>query len=423
MRILVLSNFYPPHFIGGYELGCYEAVEALRAAGHHVDVLTSDYCPESGGVRGARAAGDGEHVRRHLQTSADRPTGLRQLRREVQNRRAFREALRRCRPDVLYVWNVSHVSFGLLELVREAGVPSAFYVFDDWMSAWGADDAWIATWERRKSRAWERRLRMLVRAVLDRVGPSTRRPPKHVSSVQFASRYLQERALAAGVRADDMRVIHWGVDLDVYRCLIREGGARPTKLLYVGQLVPHKGVHTAIEALALLVETGRCPEATLTVVGGSTMPSYVKRLEALVEERGLRGRVELAGGLPRESLAAVYARHDVAIVPSIWAEPFGIVQLEAMASGLAVVGTATGGSAEVLRDGVNGLVFGVDDAAACAACIARLIAEPELYDRLRLAGRGIVEKEFTIGRTVGEIESALAEIAGRANAASAPARD
>jgi hypothetical protein len=86
MRILVLTNFYPPHYVGGYELGCRDVVEGLRARGHQVAVLTSTYKVYK--PRG------GQGVYRWLEsdfTSDGNRTGFfRLLRKEITNRRAFR---------------------------------------------------------------------------------------------------------------------------------------------------------------------------------------------------------------------------------------------------------------------------------------------------------------------------------------------
>ena len=89
---------------------------------------------------------------------------------------------------------------------------------------------------------------------------------------------------------------------------------------------------------------------------------------------------------PHEQLAAVYGAADAILFPVEWDEPWGLVPLEAMAVGRPVLATATGGSAEYLRDGDNCLSFAPGEAAELAAALRRLAAEPELRARLRKGG-------------------------------------
>src|SRR5205085_6074311 len=100
MRILVLSNFYPPHFIGGYELGCREVVEGLRVRGHELFVLTSDYgvstntTPEPNLLRRFRLGKYPEQARLKV-----RAVGRHNL-------DEFRKAVASFQPDIIYAWKL-----------------------------------------------------------------------------------------------------------------------------------------------------------------------------------------------------------------------------------------------------------------------------------------------------------------------------
>jgi len=416
MRILILTNFYPPYFIGGYELGCAEMAEALRHSGHHVDVLTSDYKGEKGNrIKSANTNRQNElesgvtnnpgMTLRKLKTSAGRRTGINQLWREIQNKEIFLSTVRSCRPDLIYIWNVSHISFRLIELAHEFQSPVVFYVFDDWLSDWGISDAWHQTLNRKTRKPWLLAEQAIVRCLAKFLAVPTSLPARRLDKAQFASRFLYNRALEARTTINTSKIIHWGIDIRKYEYKIRRSDQAPNSLLYVGQLMPHKGVHVAIEAFAIAVKRhSLLSKMTLTIVGGSTSPWYVKRLKILAKELGINKQINFAGSLPRNNVATIYCRHDIALVPSTWNEPFGIVLLEAMSCGLPVIGTATGGSAEILRDNINGLTFEAGNANSCASCISRLALDPILFERLRLRGRQIVEDKFTMQRTIREIE-------------------
>jgi len=101
---------------------------------------------------------------------------------------------------------------------------------------------------------------------------------------------------------------------------------------------------------------------------------------------------------------------DVLVLPSIYDEPLARIVQEAMATGLVVVGTLTGGTKEILVDGVNGLAFPPGDASALAVQIARLADDPGLRLALARNGRRTVEEKFSLTRMVDEIEGYMKAI-------------
>jgi len=190
---------------------------------------------------------------------------------------------------------------------------------------------------------------------------------------------------------------------------VRDGSRNGLSVLYAGRLIAEKGIHTAIRAIGLINAPDR-GRITLDIVGRGT-PSYQHELEALVESCGLADRVRFLGSVPHAAMPDVLAGYDVLVFPSEWDEPFGRSMVEAMCSGLVVVGTATGGAAEVLEDGETGLTFPPGDEAVLAAQLERLLDEPGLHDRLVGAGRRRVEERFTLTRMVDELEGALHSLA------------
>jgi glycosyltransferase involved in cell wall biosynthesis len=186
--------------------------------------------------------------------------------------------------------------------------------------------------------------------------------------------------------------------------------------LYVGQLIPQKGVHTAIAALAILSEEPKFQALTLRVVGGGMHPKYEKTLREQTERAGLAGRVNFLGKIPRSELPQVYADHDILVFPSEWDEPFAITPLEAMVSGLVVVGTTTGGSGELLRDRETAMTFEAGNAADCARAIRDLCDDQQLHETIRRNGELEIKKSHTLDVMVTGIEAELQAIAPRAPA-------
>jgi glycosyltransferase involved in cell wall biosynthesis len=398
MRILVISNFYPPHFIGGYELGCRDVVEALKSRGHEVRVLTSTY--------GVNRAEHSDSVYRWLETDLalnieDSSKDLiKVVKKESINQRAFNRISREFLPDVVYVWNATHISISLAIKAQQTGLAVCYFISDHWLARWESDA--LYSLKHRSPRRLHRRLIWKTLKSLLNASGLMPRVDLDLSRVQFASHFLKQAALEANRPVQNAEVIHWGVDVN--RFPFNEKAHEPKRLLYVGQVTLLKGVHTVVEALKLIVEQPCYRSTTLTIVGG---PDYDNRIHKLVSSLGLEDNVRFTGLIPRDQLPAIYRDHDILLFPSIWDEPFSITMLEAMSSGLAVAGTNTGGSSEILKDEINALVFAKEDAKACASQITRLIKDTELFESIRRNGRRTVEENFKLEAMVNRIDLSL----------------
>lgn len=405
MRILVVSNLYPPHAIGGYEHGCEDAVEGLRALGHDIWVLTSTY--------GVQEPSSCKHVFRWLEVdlgwrSAGVARAWRLTRKEIGNKRAFKRLCSTCQPDVVYFWNLGFISLSLVPLTHRMNIPSCQFVFDSWQLRYTAD-SWYSLWNGGYRHTWARTILMALRPIIRLAGLLPHFHVSQLSRIQFASDFLKRESSENGVHANNSSVIRWGVNAEQFACT--NGKTDRNRLLYVGHLVHHKGLHTVVEALALIVHEHDHTDITLTVVGGSLNQQYEMRIRKLIHARSLETHVTLLGALPRTQLPKVYQEHDILVFPTIWDEPFGITLLEAMASCLAVVGTGTGGSAELIEHQNNALIFPPGDAEGCAKQVLTLADDAALYDEIRANGRNTVVERFRLRDTVRTIDDELALLA------------
>jgi glycogen synthase len=154
------------------------------------------------------------------------------------------------------------------------------------------------------------------------------------------------------------------------------GVERSLDLVFVGRLVSDKGVDILLDALGILAAQGIVP--ALSVVGeGPERP----RLESQAQRLGLAARVRFLGVRTGEDLVRILNQHRILVVPSRYNEPFGIVALEGIACGCAVVGSAGGG----LRDAIGpcGETFPNADTGALATVLARLLLDPSALEGCR----------------------------------------
>jgi rhamnosyl/mannosyltransferase len=181
-------------------------------------------------------------------------------------------------------------------------------------------------------------------------------------------------------------------------------------VLFVGRLVPYKGVDVLLRALPGL-------DADAVIVGSGPLEGDLRRL---ADRLGVACRTHFLGEVADEELLALYHASDVVVLPSVASnEAFGVVQLEAMACDKPVVSTdLPTGVPWVNRDGETGLVVPPGDADALHAALARLVEDPRLRQKLGRQGGRRLHDEFTVERMVERV----VRLYGRLEAAAAPRR-
>lgn len=409
MRLLFLSNFYPPQAIGGYEQWCHEVALALQERGHQVSVLTSRY-----GLEHERAAADSPSVRRklHLMSGLDYYEPLRFFTHwraeEAYNRRALLAAIDIAQPDLVLVWGMWNLSLNL-PYWAEQRLPGrvAYYL----SSYWPIDqDAHRAFWDLPANSRMGHLLKQPLRSWARRLLAAAEYPPK----LQFChavccSQYVRDTLVAAAAVPAQAAVLHGGTDPKPFVAMARQ--RKPDmngrlRFLYFGRLVHDKGVHTILEALAILQSQIDLSKLRLTVLG-SGHPDYEAYLHQLVREYQLAGSVDFVSQVERKEVPAWLGRHDVYLFTSIWAEPMARSVMEALAADMLVIGSEVGGQTEMLRDEVNSLTFPPADPHGLASRMAEALAQPEQRAILAAAGQAMVLRDFTLDRMVTNIETWL----------------
>lgn len=180
-------------------------------------------------------------------------------------------------------------------------------------------------------------------------------------------------------------VVPGGVDLDSFNTTgrVARRGAAP-RIVAVGKLLPRKGFDTMIEALAAI------PDAEYVIVGGPDSASLsghpeVQRLRTLASELGVADRVEFTGSVAHADMPAVLRSADVVTCTS-WYESFGRIPLEAMACGVAVVGSAVGGLLDTVVHDVTGRLVPPGKPRELAETVSMVLRDSFLRRSFGLAG-------------------------------------
>jgi glycosyltransferase involved in cell wall biosynthesis len=210
---------------------------------------------------------------------------------------------------------------------------------------------------------------------------------------------------AYGARPETMYVVPCGIDGDHFRPGPDDSaGARSqARVLTLGRLVPRKGNDTVIAAIAGM------PGTELVIAGGPDPARLhedpeVARLVRVAEEHGVTDQVRFTGRVPHDDVPALLRSADV-VVSVPWYEPFGIVPVEAMACGRAVVVSAVGGHLDTVEDGVTGRLVPPRDRAALTAALAQLLADPGLRRRLGAAAADRAAARYSWDKIAAETET------------------
>ena len=380
-RILVVTNLFPPQEFGGYGRKLWEFSAELIRRGHAVKVLAADVPeltrPGMAGTEDIEADVDRRltlygYWKDGRAFTHDDPAHCASLIRA--NIRRVLETARDFRADACLVGNLDLLGTEFLDpLTRQMGVP-VLHCLGNQHPGYAPEAA--------------------PRSPLYRAGP--------------ASGWVAER-LAVGGYDLSATVIHPGARIDYFHRAVMPSFDR-LRIAYASLFVNYKGPQTLINALGLLHREG--VDFDCTFAGEAPDADLLARCRDFVEGQGMAGKVRFTGFLDRRGLSDLFARCNVLVFPSVFQEPFGISQVEAMAAGLTVIGSGTGGSGEVLRDGVDGLLFPAEDHMALADRLRRLVADRAAWLRMALSGRDRA-RDFTVARSVDRIEAVFEELGAR----------
>ena len=372
LKVLIVSGIWPPD-IGGPASHGPEFGRFLLARGHDVRAVTST------GPGGAEPSGFPV-----TGSPRDRPRPVRMV------AGTLRIAVAARWPDVVYSTGLYYKSALAATLDR---VPLVVKLTTDpayeRARRLGLFSGDVAAFQDPHPGAAIRYLKLVRRAMLAR-------PVR----VVIPSRYLADIARGWGLSPERVTVVPNPApsagQLASPQELRRRLGIGGATFVFAGRLVPAKDLPLAISALR------HVPGASLVVIGDG--PEHA-RLEGVVAEAGLDGRVVFKGALPRAEAIEWLAAADAALLSSAW-ENFPHAAVEAIAAGTPVVATAVGGVPEVIETGVNGMLVAPGDERALAEAMRAVTTDAALSATLR-AGAAATAGRYAADRAYAAIERAL----------------
>ncbi len=334
MRIVFVSNIFPPHVRGGYELCCRRIAERCRELGYNVTVLTSAAIGKL-----AKTAPDPvlcveelfepvyEYEEDVIDLTCRLPTSSHYIRLQEafggileHNAWMLARAIRRLSPDVIWIFNPLAIgTVGILEACLTSRAPCILHLMDHLDTVVGRHQQECYLLPR------YRRLKASMHAIA-----------------------CSEKMAVANTRIGDfasLRIIHDGVDFSDTDNTSGVDPNGPARFVCFGQVEPEKGVLHALNGLRALLDRTPGREVCLDIIGGASN-SFRRDLERERDRLGLRDAVRLQTFVPHAELMAMLPRYTAAVLPLRGTEPFGLTPVEAGAAAIPVITTAGTGAAE-----------------------------------------------------------------------------
>jgi glycosyltransferase involved in cell wall biosynthesis len=401
MKIIILSDDFPPEVSGGAGIVAYRVARGLLEAGNAVSVITTTRNIKDEGISTFEGLmvykiHSEYHEKWRAYISLYNPAAIRKV----------KEIFCKEQPDVIHAHNIHHyISYRVLPLARKFS-KKVFLTAHDVMSvnygkAFPIDDfadpdkeikykvSFFDTVKKYQTRVNPLR-NIIIRYFLGYTDK--------IFAVSFALKKVLE---GGGIK--NIEVIHNGIDLKqwvadnqlIARLKDTYGLSGKKVVLFGGRISAAKGGIRVLEAMNKVVQV--IPEAVLVVLGRK---DETDRVFGELQYAELADKVICPGWISGSELTSFYFSSDLVVVPSVCFDSFPNANLEAMACHKPLVSTCFGGSREAVLDGKTGFIVNPNDVTSMADNIMRILTNDELAQRFGEAGWGKVKNEFTIGRQI-----------------------
>lgn len=398
MKVLVLSDYYPPHTKGGADIAAERLSAELARQGHIVRVLTTVQNKSEAGTSTMR----GVQVRRVLSRYPLRLRGYVAVYNPAVVGRLSAE-IADFQPDIIHAQNIhTQISFQALIVAKQAGVPVVMTAHDHQLFCASKFDC--APPERpvaipasqcarcQRFRYNPLRNRLIKRAV-------------KLSDVRIlaVSSALRDDLVANGFDSNSIQAVHNGIDPatmqvaeEQVHSFARQHALEGKKVVLFGGRVSHaKGIDQAVAALGLLPHD---LSFVFLVLGSSE--DYIAYILQQGHRLSVEDRTVFLPWLSGDELRSAYAMSSVCLTPSIYREPFNLINIEAMALKKPVITTCFGGPPEVVVDGESGFVLDPRNVELMAARLQELLTDEAKAVAMGEAGYRRVMEHFTVERQV-----------------------
>ena len=388
MRILILTDHYPPYIKGGAELNCALISDALKEHGHDVTILTTYYgLPKPDITTNVyRILPFVEYI--YSNRFQRRIGQLFLLIASIKTYFLTRKVVTDIQPDVVFTWNFEyHSLLSSLFAVQDMRIPNLFSI----NSHWPVDI-------KREYEDEPDRLKKFYRSAL--IGFRKYKNLSFAGGI-FVSNTVLNNCKNAGVVFDNTTVIYNGIPDQWIKTHINPfpSDNKVIRLLYVGRYEEAKGTDVAIKTVANLVNHHECKNVHLDLYGKGDS-DYMKYLNDIIFQYNLSDYIDFHPQISRETLVEEYSKHDILLFTTPEFETLSNVILEAISRGVLVISSSIGATRELIEDHNTGFLVPPNDPGKMASTVKDCIKLPEEMDRVRKQALKMVQKKFCLSKMI-----------------------
>jgi glycosyltransferase involved in cell wall biosynthesis len=424
LKIVIPVHYFPPRYLGGTEQYTLRLAQALRARGHGVTVVSAECLDRDDGPPVLDSPDHYQGVPVHRLSLRDREHRVFANAFDNPTVGAWFDSFLTEPPDLVHFQDCYRLSSAPVAAARCRGVPVVVTLHSYWFfcprSTLVRTDGSLCTMPEAPGECSACCLRPDVLGaesdedsmVADPDGVVREMPRRRevlldrlraADAVIAPSAFLRDLAVRCGAPADRIAVIRLGVgSVERSPPRVRTGRLRVT---FTGHLLPHKGALILLKAVTRMCDVG--DKLDVRVYGSPLVhPDYARRVIALGEKLSF---VRFPGEYPGEQLPSILDSSDVVVVPSLWYENSPLAVLQALARGVPVLASRVGALGELVQDGVNGLLFRMDDPDDLERKLRQLLDNPELLSRLSAEAR----YDWTSDQEIDQLEALYDRVVAR----------
>ncbi|MEK7567340.1 MAG: glycosyltransferase family 4 protein [Patescibacteria group bacterium] len=398
MKIVFLQDDFPPQSFGGAGISTFELALGMKNAGHDIFVITT--CRKQGDA----GESDYQGLKIFKILSNYHPRWRAYL--SIYNRPVIKEVekiLEKIKPDIVHANNIHfYLSYCTLQVAKKYSKAVVITLRDAMSICYGKLETkqylenfnCRTTWRDHISQArkrWNPFRNFFIKRYL-----------KYASKIFAISKSLQNALFQNGIKNVDViyngiNVREWNVEANAVTQFQSKYDLHAKKvLLFSGRLGASKGGAKALEALVIIVR--EIPDVVLLVAG--SVDEYARVMKEYARRLNVEKNLIFTGWIEREEIKVAYAVSDIVLMPSVYLDAFGRVNIEAMASRKPVVGTCYGGTPEIVVDGVTGYIVNPCYPERIAEKIIELLKNPKMAEEFGDAGYERVKTHFNLERSV-----------------------
>ncbi len=392
MNLLIISNVFPPGFVGGYELGALDCAQGLRAAGHKIRVLTSDYFQDDAGELGdlnVERSLECHYVSHRLNSDPADIAVAEGFYANYANIRKIGSAIRRFDPDVVLLWNLMGLgTLGIIEFLQATSIPVVLYLMDN-----------IFAKVDRSSAVFDKYVAVFGQP---RFGPA-------IKVVAISRNVMNEVTETLGFTPADVSYVPAWVHAShtVAEPAHRAEGAT-VRFVVCSRVAPHKGVDIITDAAEELIRRGE-RAFSIDVYGAGQVAPFLQR----VQSKGLAGTIRYLGCKSKVGMLALFPEYDALLFPTWAREPFGFNVTEAAGAGCFPIMTAGIGASEWFVDNVDCMKIARTAPELAGAMHRTMHMQAEERRQMRAAALQTAKRYLTFDRWLTVIEKVCEELRSR----------